>query len=90
MNQLLKAAALSESPSAFSRAGSRGGIAFWSGAVARGAAVFFLLRFFAAGFSYGVDRDEGPIARKRVYPTGCALSEIWWPMAAGEADGICR
>ena len=115
------------------RAGSRGGIAFWSGAVARGAAVFFffgfsppasatgstatsapsratpvrpmgsaaladrvtgprrfsrargaaaalpsgpgrwraappffLFRFFAAGFSYGVDRDERPIARTRV------------------------
>ena len=47
------------------RARSRGGIAFWSDVVARRAAIF-LFRFFAAGFSYGVDRDDSPIARTRV------------------------
>jgi hypothetical protein len=34
--------------------------------VARRAAIF-LFRFFAASFSYGVDRDDSPIARTRVF-----------------------
>ena len=52
-------------PVSRARARSRGGIAFWSDVVARRAAIF-LFRFFAAGFSYGVDRDDSPIARTRV------------------------
>ncbi len=40
-----------------------------------GAARIVLFRLFA-GFSYGVDCDDSPIARSRVFPTGRALSEI--------------
>ena len=52
-------------PVSRARARGRGGIAFWSDVVARRAAIF-LFRFFAAGFSYGVDCDDSPIARTRV------------------------
>ena len=62
-------------PVSRARARSRGGIAFWSDVVARRAAIF-LFRFFAAGFSYGVDRDDSPIARTRVFPTASAHSQI--------------
>ena len=54
-------------PVSRARARGRGSIAFWSDVVARRAAIF-LFRFFAAGFSYGVDRDDSPIARTRVFP----------------------
>ena len=66
LNRLLKAAALTNSPSVFSRA--RGAAAALPSGPGRWRAAppFFLFRFFAAGFSYGVDRDERPIARTRV------------------------
>ena len=59
--------ALTDSPSVFSRA--RGAAAALPSGPGRWRAAppFFLFRFFAAGFSYGVDRDERPIARTRVY-----------------------
>jgi hypothetical protein len=59
-------------PPAFSCArGARGGIE--SGSAARGADFFFgfLFRFFAAGFSHGVNRDDGPIVRSMVSHVAC-------------------
>ena len=61
---------------AFSRAGGRGGIARL---IRRGGAPrrqVFLFRLFAAGLSYGDDRDDSAIACTPVFPTARALSEI--------------
>jgi hypothetical protein len=59
----------------------------WSGEVARRKDTF-LFRLFAAGFSYGDDRDDSAIAPPRVFPTGAVLTlRFRWPMAAGAAMG---
>ena len=47
------------------RAGSRGGIAFWSGAVARGAAVFFFFGYSATGAGDGGAGCQLPGHRER-------------------------
>jgi hypothetical protein len=61
----------------------------WSGEVARRKDTF-LFRLFAAGFSYGDDRDDSAIAPPRVFPTGCAHSQISVANGRRCGDGIRR
>ena len=63
------------------RAGSRGGIAFWSGAVARGAAVFFFFGFSPPASATGSTATSAP-SRARGYT---ALTGLFpFPRARGE------